>query len=62
MGKDKLISFKIEEEAKEDFEKWCKENHTTPSHELRLFVHQKNKLLNSKRISLNDYANKRRSQ
>lgn len=40
MYKDKIIAFKIDEETKLIFEKICDKLHTTPSHELRLFVHE----------------------
>jgi antitoxin component of RelBE/YafQ-DinJ toxin-antitoxin module len=40
MSKDKLISFKIEEETKESFERICKENFTTVSQTLYKFVHK----------------------
>jgi len=40
MAKDKIINFKIEEEVKKEFEVLCHKNHSSTSHELRLFVHQ----------------------
>ena len=39
MSKDKLISFKIEEDIKQTFEEVCQTNHSTASHELRILVH-----------------------
>jgi len=45
MAKEKIISFKIEAEAKEAFVEICKNKHTTASHELQLFVHQRIKSL-----------------
>ena len=38
MSKDKMINFKVEDIVKADFEKICKDNFTTPSHELQLYV------------------------
>ena len=40
MSKDKIISFKIEEDTKENFERICKENFTTVSQKLYTFVRQ----------------------
>ena len=39
MAKNKIINFKVDEDTKQAFEKVCSDNVTTPSHELRLFVH-----------------------
>lgn len=39
MPKDKIINFKVEEEVKKEFESLCQSNHSSASHELRLFVH-----------------------
>lgn len=50
MSKTKIISFKLEEQAKADFEKLAKDNHTTPSALLYAFVHNKIKQSKSKLI------------
>ena len=39
--KDAIQNFKIDPIVKEEFKTLCKENHTTPSHELNTFVHTK---------------------
>ena len=54
MSKDKIINFKIEEPVKEEFELMCKDKFTTPSHELRLFVHQYIKMNQSKKLDLSE--------
>lgn len=59
MSKEKIIAFKIEPEAKENFDRLCREKHTTPSHELRLFVHQKIKQLKGTSISLTEYKERK---
>lgn len=53
-NKTKILALKIDEETKEAFESICKENHSTPSHELRLFVHQYIKRNKGNRILLSD--------
>ena len=59
MSKEKIISFKIEPEAKESFDRLCREKHTTPSHELRLFVHQHIKQSKGKPISLTQFKERK---
>ena len=54
MGKDKIITFKIEEEAKKAFEDICKGNYTTVSQKLYAFVHQSIKHSGGK-ISLTEF-------
>lgn len=54
MAKDKLITFKIEEEAKIKFEKLCKNNYTTISQALYTFVHQKIKQEEGEQILISD--------
>lgn len=39
MAKSKIINFKIEPDAEAEFKRICEDNFTSPSHELRLFVH-----------------------
>lgn len=58
MSKEKIIGFKIEAHVKEDFERICKDNHTTASHELRLFVHQRIKQSQGKKLLLNEIKHK----
>jgi len=41
--KDAIQNFKIEEDAKKQFNKLCDENHTTASQALRKYVHECNK-------------------
>lgn len=41
MNKEVIQNFKLEKEARQEFKKLCEKNHTTPSHELRKFVHEK---------------------
>jgi antitoxin component of RelBE/YafQ-DinJ toxin-antitoxin module len=38
--KNAIQNFKIEEDAKEQFNKLCDDNHTTASQALRKYVHQ----------------------
>jgi antitoxin component of RelBE/YafQ-DinJ toxin-antitoxin module len=59
MNKTELISFKIDSETKNKFLKLCCEKHTTPSHELRLFVHQKIKQMAGVKISLEQFKDRK---
>lgn len=38
--KAEIITLKIDKEAKEEFKKVCDDRHSTPSHELRLFIYE----------------------
>lgn len=58
MSKNKIITFKIEDEAKENFEKVCKDKFQTPSQALYSFVHTQIKHSKSKPISLNNLNRK----
>lgn len=39
--KESIQNFKLETETKDEFKRLCEKNHTTPSHELRKFVHKR---------------------
>lgn len=39
--KTAIQNFKLEEDAKKEFNDLCEKNFTSASHELRLFVHKK---------------------
>lgn len=39
--KTAIQNFKLKPETKEEFQNLCDEHQTTPSHELRQFVHRK---------------------
>lgn len=39
--KTAIQNFKLEEDAKQEFNELCEQNFTSASHELRLFVHKK---------------------
>ena len=58
MSKEKIISFKIEAEAKEDFELVCKGKFQTVSQALYSFVHTQIKHSKGKPISLNQLKQK----
>ena len=58
MKKDKIINCKVTEEAKEAFETACLDNCTTPSHELRLFIHKYIKMNRGEKALLPNHNNK----
>lgn len=58
MAKDKIINFKVEEDVKNEFEKLCQDNHSNPSHELRLFIHQYIRKNKGSQVLLSDLKRK----
>lgn len=56
--KNKVITFKIEGETKELFEKFCTENYTTPSQKLYAFVHSSVKH-SGKKLTLKDLLDRK---
>lgn len=51
MAKEAIQNFKLDEDVKQEFKKGCEENYTTPSHELRKFVHLKIKEFRHKKLN-----------
>lgn len=58
MTKQKLISGKVNEDTKEEFERLCKENNSNASREIRGFALQYIKKHKSTRISLSELTKK----
>lgn len=40
--KNAIQNFKLPEDVKQEFHDLCEQNHTSASHELRMFVYKKN--------------------
>lgn len=62
MGKTVVKTYRIEPELSEAFEKACENSYveTNPSREIRMFIKQRTKELNSKKISLREYGDRRK--
>ena len=59
MAKTEKLSFRIEPEFKEAFDKLCEDSFTTSSHKLYLYVRQQIKHSQSKRISLQEFKERK---